>query len=213
AAPKEEPPRSTPTKAPEPNQPVEPERGGERESAAVPPPLPEFGRGGEEHRTIQQQIKETAERLGFRVVSEQPVLGGAGHVDVSLEADHLKVACEVAVTSDVADEVENVRKCLAAGYGAVISVATEKARLVTLAQAYADAFSGTDAKRVHVCPPRGLGALLKKLLRQSRQTASEAAQSGGYKIKRKYANDASDEDARKTEAEFFRLIGRTLRGE
>jgi len=213
AAPKQEPAKPSPTEAPERSHPVDPERGDERESVGVPLPLPQFGRGGEEHRDIQQEIKRIAQNLGFRVVGEQPVLGGAGYVDVSLEAENLKVACEVAVTNAVADEVENVRKCLAAGYGAVISVATEKGRLVTLAQSYVDAFSEAEAKRVHVCPPRGLGALLKKLLRQNRVRVDEAAQAGGYRIKRKYANDASDDDALKSEAEFLRLIGQTLRGE
>ena len=174
--------------------------------------LPEFGRGGGEHREIQQNIKAIAEELGFRAVIEKSVLDGAGHVDVSLEREDQKIACEVSVTTNAEHEVGNVRKCLDAGYGTVILIVPQKDRLLGLVKILESCLPEESMQRIHVCPPSRIGALLKKLIRRFKRSGPSASQYAGYKVTRKYAEE-SDDDVRAVESDFLHLIARALRGD
>jgi excisionase family DNA binding protein len=90
------------------------------------------GRGGQHHREFQAVIKRVAESYGFQVEIEKAVLNGTGSVDVSLEKDDLKIACEVSVTSTTDYELQNIRKCLAAGYDYAIVVASNQKKIPQL---------------------------------------------------------------------------------
>ncbi|MEI8233301.1 MAG: type IV secretion system DNA-binding domain-containing protein [Verrucomicrobiota bacterium] len=175
-------------------------------------PLPEFGRGGGEHREIQQNIKALGEELGFRAVIEKSVLDGAGHVDVSLEREDQKIACEVSVTTNAEHEVANVQKCLDAGYGTVILIVPQKDRLLGLVKTLESCLPEESMQRVHVCPPNRVGSLLKKLIRRFKRSGPSASQYAGYKVTRKYAEEP-DNDARAVENDFLHLIARALRGD
>lgn len=86
-----------------------------------------LGRGGEEHRRVQELIQRFATSEGWRAAVEH-TLGGGGAVDVSLERAGVRVACEVSISSTPEHELANVRKCLAALYDHVVVVAaTDKA--------------------------------------------------------------------------------------
>jgi excisionase family DNA binding protein len=84
----------------------------------------ERARGTKQHRETQRIIGQIAETYGFRSQIEKTVLDGTGAVDVSLEKDGLKIACEVSVTTSAAWESRNVLKCLRASYDRVIVVAS-----------------------------------------------------------------------------------------
>lgn len=81
-------------------------------------------RGTKQHRETQRIIGQIAETYGFRSQIEKTVLDGTGSIDVSLEKDGLKIACEVSVTTSAAWEGRNVLKCLRAGYDRVAVVAS-----------------------------------------------------------------------------------------
>lgn len=91
-----------------------------------PAPL---GRGGQQHKYIQQLIKKIAEHKGYRATIEKQVLNGAGRIDVALEKEYKKIACEISITSSEEQELGNVQKCLAAGYDPVILISSEKRNL------------------------------------------------------------------------------------
>lgn len=199
--------------------PIETAKPAEPEPIAEPPkiteaerPLPEFGRGGGEHREIQQSIKTLGEELGFRAIIEKSVLDGAGHVDISLEQDDQKIACEVSVTTNAEHETGNVRKCLEAGYDTVLLIAPQKDRLLGLVKTLESCLPEESMQRIHVCPPNRVGPLLKKLIRRFKQSAPSASQYAGYKVTRKYAGEAQA-NARAVESEFLNLIARALRGD
>ncbi len=84
----------------------------------------ERARGTKQHRETQRIIGQIAETYGFRSQIEKIVLDGAGAVDVSLEKENLKIACEVSVTTSAEWEGRNVLKCLKAGYERVVVVAS-----------------------------------------------------------------------------------------
>lgn len=87
------------------------------------------GKGGQQHKYIQQLIKRWAEERGYTVSIEKPILDGLGSVDVALEKGTTKIAFEICVTTSPEHELGNVQKCLAAGFVQVVSVATEQKTL------------------------------------------------------------------------------------
>lgn len=101
-----------------------------RAAAKRPPPsTPPLGRGGRQHKYLQELIKTSAEDRGYRAVIEEPILDGAGRVDVALSKGKRRIACEISVTTSAEHELQNVEKCIAAGYSEVIlAIADERQR-------------------------------------------------------------------------------------
>ncbi len=85
-----------------------------------------------EHRYQQNLIKKMAESRGFIARVEEPVEGG--FVDVSLERDGKKYACEVTVTTTTEWEIHNIEKCAGAGYETIFVCATDKQKLQKIAE-------------------------------------------------------------------------------
>ena len=77
-------------------------------------------------------MKQAAEERGYRATIEEPILDGAGSVDVSLTKGELRIACEISVTSTRDQELGNIEKCLAANYDQVILVSSHARHLNTL---------------------------------------------------------------------------------
>jgi excisionase family DNA binding protein len=69
-----------------------------------------------------------AEMHGFSAEIEKSVLDGSGSIDVSLENEDLKIACEVSVTT-TDYETHNIQKCLAAGYDYAAVVVSNKKKI------------------------------------------------------------------------------------
>lgn len=91
-------------------------------TAREAPPSP--GRGGQMHKYLQHLTKRLAEERGFRAVIEGRA--GPGQADVALEREGKRVAVEISVTTDPEHEIENLKKCLAAGFASVIFVSPER---------------------------------------------------------------------------------------
>ena len=86
-----------------------------------PPETATPGRGGKQHKYIQQLIKQWAEGMGWRAEIEKTILDGAGCVDVALEKGAVTIACEISITTGVDQECANVDKCLKAGFGYIVA--------------------------------------------------------------------------------------------
>lgn len=82
-----------------------------------------------QHRYLQSLIKRMAESKGFRATIEKEIYGGIGKVDVSLENETSKIACEISVTNEVSYELQNIQKCLSAGYSVVMMISANKRHL------------------------------------------------------------------------------------
>lgn len=96
-----------------------------RPPAAEKQPL-QLGRGGRQHKYLQELIKRWAESRGYRAIVEKQILGGLGSVDVALEKAGASFACEISVTSTPEQELGNIEKCLAGGFDRVFVVFNEK---------------------------------------------------------------------------------------
>ncbi len=109
-------------------------------------------------------------------------------MDVALYRGDLKVACEVSVTTPVAYETGNVRKCLAAGFGMVAVVSLKKGRLQKLDSLLREALPAEEYGRVQLFTPEELLAWLAGQPEEEREGVV-----GGYKVKVRYQRP---EDAR-----------------
>ena len=138
------------------------------------------GKGGRQHQYLQGLIKKMAEENGYRAIIEKPTPDGQGQVDVSLERDDQKIACEVSVTTDGQQELGNVQKCLAAGYDQVILCATDKKSLQKLKKVITQELREADLERVLFLES---AELLLHLAQQESTNPVTEQRIKGYKVK------------------------------
>jgi hypothetical protein len=131
----------------------------------TPSSAPQPGRGGREHKYLQGLIKRGAEERGYSVVLEKAVLDGHGHVDVSLTSGSLSIACEISITTPAAHELDNVSKCLAAGYRYVVFVSSDSRKLAEVAKRYSA--DGSSEDQVRFLTPSALFAFLDRVRSES----------------------------------------------
>ena len=122
------------------------------------------GRGGRHHHELQAVISRmAAEGYGFSAEIEKNVLSGAGSVDVSLERENLKIACEVSVTSTADYETKNVLKCLSAGYDYAVVVVSNQKKIPSLKAKLQSELSPEQMDKVKTVGLTGLLAFLREL--------------------------------------------------
>ena len=151
----------------------------ERRERVVPPPPP-LGRGGREHKYLQQFVKTAAHDRGFKATIEEPILDGAGRVDVSLVRDDRRIACEISVTTTREQELENIEKCLAAGYEHVILVSAQERHVATLQKFIVPRLEPDEAERVFFLTPDAVLVHLDTLVGTTAVTEETIR---GYKVK------------------------------
>ena len=140
---------------------------------------PPLGQGGREHKYLQHLIKTAAQQQGWHTVIEQPISDDE-RVDVGLERDGIKIACEISISTSVQHEMGNVEKCLAAGYDRVYLVAQHEKRVAAFQKAAAQRFSAQDMQRLDFFLPDQLVAHLNQP--DARPVTTETT-SRGYKVK------------------------------
>ena len=138
------------------------------------------GRGGKSHREMQRVIERMAESYGFRSEIEKSVLDGTGSVDVSLERDGLKIACEVSITSSAGYEAKNVLKCLTAGYETVVVVVAKQNYISGLTAKLRSVVPGSAMHRVKVLSLAGCLGYLREIspAPESNATTKDKAKGG-----------------------------------
>jgi len=94
----------------------------------VPKINPEEKKQDTQHRYLQTLIKKMAESRGYKAILEEPTPDG-GRVDVGLLKNESKIAVEISVTTPGTWEIQNIRKCLTAGYMPVIICSADSKHL------------------------------------------------------------------------------------
>ncbi len=138
---------------------------------------PHPGRGGRHHQELQAVILRMAENYGFRAEIEKSVLDGVGSVDVSLEKENLRIACEVSVTSTIDYETGNVLKCLTAGYDYVVVVVSDQKKLKPLETQLKGSLPPTQAAQIKVCALPDLLTFLRDLTASEDESAGKGRES------------------------------------
>jgi hypothetical protein len=172
----------------------------------IEPPAP-LGGGGKEHKYLQNLIKEAAHDRGFRAVIEQEILDGRGRVDVSLEGEGLRVACEISVTSTAEQELGNVAKCLAAGYDEIVVIASEPKRLHTLEQFVSVNLNEEDKERVRFFVPEAFITYLDEI-ETTPETREEVVRGYTVSVAHTKVDAAEAQERRKAVA---KVIARSLK--
>lgn len=85
------------------------------------------GRGGYSHTETQALLTSLAHHFGWRAETEHPVADG--YVDVWLSREDREIACEVTVSTEVAYEIGNIEKCLAAGADEIWLISEDQPKL------------------------------------------------------------------------------------
>jgi hypothetical protein len=162
-------------------------RAPEPERVEVPAPTPRAanhvapevlpGRGGAQHKYLQELIRRWADANGWRATVEKEILDGLGRVDIALERDDVSVACEIGCSTSMEHELENVQKCLAAGFTHVAALVIEKKRIGKMAVAVTT-LPDELRERVIVAEAEGLFRFLDRF----KMPENREAVVGGYRV-------------------------------
>ena len=158
----------------------------------------DLGRGGAQHKAIQQRIKQAAEKLGFRSVIEKQIPEGS--VDLLLERPDQTFACEISITTTIDHEVGNVAKCLKTGFANVAVICLDAERLKKIEAAIAGSLGHELAARVIYCEPDQFIARLQTLHPQVPKAPEAPETRRGYRIKRSVTNLTPEEQKQREEA-------------
>jgi hypothetical protein len=166
-------------------------------------PIPsEPGKGGEQHRAIQQRLKTEAETLGFGVSIEKNIPDTHESIDVVIEQGDLIVACEICVSTSIDHELGNIRKCLRAGYTDICAICLDAKRMKQFKAATDQCLTEQEQAQLHCIQPDAFQAKLKELLLREQLpiTGSESDRVlGKYQVTSKYAKLDEAERLRKEE--------------
>ena len=111
------------------------------------------GRGGRQHKYLQSLLKRVGKERGFQVRTEAAVLDGHGHVDVSLERNGISIGCEISVSTSPTHELNNLSKCLAAGFSYAVLLSSEERLLRNAERRFVPELSAEQRDRVRFLTP------------------------------------------------------------
>jgi len=166
----------------------------------VPPKietLPVKDKAISQHRYLQNLIKKIAEDKGYKATIELPVSDGSGRVDVSLERNGRKIACEISMTSTGDQELKNIKKCLAAGYEKVIICSPDNKTLESIKALSSQKIAESEQIKLYFFQPEELLMFLEE---ESAAEMTKKERVKGYKVKVQYQAATEDEKKAKREA-------------
>jgi hypothetical protein len=160
-----------------------------------------------EHRYIQSLIKRMAESRGFKASIEEVTPDGKGRVDILLERNGKRIACEVALTTTDQWEVHNVEKCIRAGYETVVVCSNDRKNLEKIQKKINETIDVALLTNILLLQPE---ALFLYLDQQIAKEASKEERIKGYRVKVEY--DAIPEgEAEQKKINVLRAISNSLR--
>jgi hypothetical protein len=108
-------------------------------------------------------IRKAAEERGFTVELEKVVLDGHGHVDIAIDRNGLRIACEISVTTSPKHEIDNLCKCLAAGFDYAVLVSSESSTLRLAKKRFVPELTRAQRDRVRFLTPAALAGWLDEV--------------------------------------------------
>jgi hypothetical protein len=187
------PPERSPVSDPRPAEPRRPE------VASTP------GRGGATHKYLQAFIRESGQAHGFRAEIEHALPDGK-RVDVYLAREDVTVACEIAGTSTIDNELANLQKNLATDCTHVCAVSLDGGFLRRLEKAAATEIADEYRDRLHFFAPQELVAFLAV-----KMITPETKRVAGYNVQVRHSSGASDVDRKRTIADVMLRSVRRMR--
>ena len=152
-----------------------------------------LGKGGPKHKYLQQLIKKFAQEKGYKAEIEKSLPTGE-KIDISLEKDKIKIACQICLTTHQSYEIENIKKCLKAGYDKIIIISTQKRILKNLKDLALKEIKSKDQKKLMFCSPEEFFSFFEK------EAVVKEDIVAGYKVKIRYQPLSEEEQKAKSEA-------------
>jgi hypothetical protein len=149
-----------------------------------------------QHRYLQTLIKKMAEQRGYKAVIEEITQDG-GRVDVGLERDGKRIACEIAITTEDIHELHNIEKCLRAGYDPVIVCSSVKQNLKAIRNLVVEKLNSADQNKIQYFEP---DELFHYLNNETLQELPGETRVKGYRVKVNYDAITDTEKNQKREA-------------
>lgn len=138
-----------------------------------------------QHRYLQNLIKRMAESRGYKAMIEAPTPDGKGRVDVSLERNGKRIACEISSTTTDVWEIHNVEKCLAADYTEVIVCSSDLKNLERIKKQIENKLTKEQQAKVYAFEPQEIFIHLDALAAKE-ATVEKVVK--GYRVKVEYNN-------------------------
>ncbi len=138
-----------------------------------------------------------AEEKGFRAVIEQQTPDSKGMVDVGLERDGKRIACEITITTTDEQELRNIEKCLAGGYDKVILCSPEQKTLEKVKSLVSQKLNESDKEKVLFFQPEELYFYLES---EAACSLDKEERVKGYRVKVQYQPVRETEKRAKREA-------------
>jgi len=111
------------------------------------------GKGGDLHKQLQDMIAEQAEVLGWRAAVEKRISRRSlESVDVELRKDDMRVAVEISDTTRPEQEIQNIKKCLEAGYDYILAACPDDKDLSLLKTEVKKSFTFKERERIRFYP-------------------------------------------------------------
>jgi Type IV secretion-system coupling protein DNA-binding domain len=167
----------------------------EAKAPSEPEPPKDLGKGGGQHKAIQQRIKKVAEGLGFRSVIEQPIAGSKEGIDLFLKRGAQEIACEISISTTIDHEVGNAAKCLKAGIATVAMICLDDTRLQKIAAAVSGSLGPEVSAKVVYFKPDAFIEYLKSFPLPQPQTSEKTY--AGYKVKHSVPKLSAEEQKAK----------------
>ncbi|HXT13501.1 MAG TPA: type IV secretion system DNA-binding domain-containing protein [Candidatus Angelobacter sp.] len=160
-----------------------------------PEPPKDLGKGGGQHKAIQQRIKKVAEGLGFRSIIEHPIAGSKESIDLFLKRGSQEIACEISISTTVDHEVLNAAKCLKAGIATVAMICVDEKQLQRIAAAVSGSLGPEVSARMVYFKPDPFIEYIKSLPAPLPKASEKTY--AGYKVKHSLPKLSAEEQKAK----------------
>ena len=141
-----------------------------------PPPPRDLGRGGAQHKSIQDRLQKEAPALGFLAEIEGNAGRGSSRAaDLTVRKGSIAIAVEITVTTTTDHEFGNVKKCLAAGFPRVAVVSPYGERLKAITEAVQAGLGSEEAAKVSCFTPDEFIVEMRKLAQEAEASAERSA--------------------------------------
>ena len=111
------------------------------------------GRGGTQHRELQQMIKSIGHDLGLGAEIEASCAKSDGAIDVLLKGEAVRIAVEISITTPVDYEVQNLEKCLLDNIDHVLCVSPDDAHRAAIHNLALETLPQAQVKRLKFLKP------------------------------------------------------------
>jgi hypothetical protein len=179
---------------------VKPERPIRKQPMPTPGEPQPLGKGGRQHKYLQDIVKRLAEDKGFRATIEKPVLGGKGSVDVALEKNGRTIACEISVSTNSEQEFGNLQKCLAAGFDRVFLLSQENKNLTAIREVASNSLEKNDLDKVSFFTIEDFIGFLEEEEAKSQET-EQIVRGRKVKVRQRALSETEKKQRRKAIAE------------